>query len=69
MNLGKAQRSVIDALDPYGWNERETAWVFRSRVNTVKILDSLCKKGLVMKDASGWYKLKTNTTNTQQRGR
>ena len=46
--LGKNQLGVIRCLKTYGsWDHRSCSWVWDTHSNTVRILDSLVKRGVV----------------------
>lgn len=47
--LGPNQKGVLDALQRHGKYEQNGRWVWDNHSGTVKILESLVKRGLVVK--------------------
>lgn len=57
-NLGSTQKSILQALREHGsWHNRGfgCGWVWDSRSGTQKVLESLVRRGLVVKDHEGTY--------------
>jgi hypothetical protein len=69
MKLGRIQKEVFRCLEEHKkWSDRGLAsgWVWDTPLRTKRILDSLCKKGLVVcKD--GIYKIKENQNNITEK--
>lgn len=66
--LGKTQAEVLRSLrNHHGFYHQCCGWVWDNHSGTIKILDSLVKRGLV-EEINGVYKLTSIATSLQENG-